>query len=171
MISIWHCLATDLHHCHGAIIVLQSCWWEEKSRQTYPRQPASWLLMHFLSDFKQKDKDFKEKQKKNYDHKHRAWPLDILPDNTPVWVRIGNNQTPGRVMSNASTPRSYNIVSTPCGKCAETDKTLVIDWTQQMTMLQTFLMLLQQQYHLILLSLKEIKSWPGLKLVSTLDLQ
>jgi len=77
--------------------------------QTASQLTPQW---YFLPDFKQKDKDFKEKQKKNYDHKHCARPIDTLPDNTPVWVRTGNNQTPG---SNASTPRSY-VVSTPCGQ-------------------------------------------------------
>jgi len=71
--------------------------------QTASQLTPQW---HFLPDFKQKDKDFKTKQKKNYDRKHRARSVDTLPDNTPVWVRTGNNQTPGRVMSNASTPRS-----------------------------------------------------------------
>ena len=71
--------------------------------QTASQLTPQW---HFLPDFKQKDKDFKEKQKKNYDRQHRVRPADTLPDNSSVWVRTGNNQTPGRVVSNAGTPRS-----------------------------------------------------------------
>ena len=33
-------IATALHHCHGAITVLQSCFWVEESRQTFLRQPV-----------------------------------------------------------------------------------------------------------------------------------
>ena len=76
--------------------------------QTASQLTPQW---HFLPDFKQKDQSFKDKQKKNYDHRHRAQPADTLPDNSAVWVTTGNNQTPGTVVSNASTPRSY-VVST-----------------------------------------------------------
>ena len=41
-------------------------------------------------------------------------PADVLPDDSPVWVTTGNNQIPGRVVSNATTPRSY-LVSTSSG--------------------------------------------------------
>jgi len=69
---------------------------------------------HFLPDFRQKDKEFKEKQKRNYDRRHRVRPADTLPDDSSVWVTTGNSQTPGRVVSNAGTPRSY-LVNTPSG--------------------------------------------------------
>ena len=72
------------------------------------------LQWHFLPDFRQKDKEFKVKQKSNYDRKHRTKPADTLPDNSSVWVTTGNNQTPRTVVSNAGTPRSY-IVNTPSG--------------------------------------------------------
>ena len=35
-------------------------------------------------------------------------------NDSPVWVTTGNNQTHGRVVSNADTPRSY-LVTTPSG--------------------------------------------------------
>ena len=69
---------------------------------------------HFLPDFQRKENKFKEKQKKNYDRRHRVKPADTLPDDSLVWVTTGNNQTPGRVVSNAGTPRSY-LVTTPSG--------------------------------------------------------
>ena len=67
---------------------------------------------HFLPDFQQKDKEYKGKQKENYDLQHRARSADILPKDLLVWVRTGNTQVPGRVISTATTPRSY-VVSTP----------------------------------------------------------
>ena len=69
---------------------------------------------HFLPDFQRKENAFKEKQKKNYDRRHGVKPADVLPDDSPVWVTTGNNQIPGRVVSNAATPRSY-LVSTSSG--------------------------------------------------------
>jgi len=79
--------------------------------QTATQLTPQW---NFIPDFQQKDKDFKRKQKENYDRHHRVRSTDTLPDNTTVWVRTGNSQTPGRVISNAGTPRSY-VVSTPNG--------------------------------------------------------
>ena len=49
-------------------------------------------------------------------------PANTLPDDSSVWVRTGNNQTPGRVVSNAGTPRSY-VESTSCGQvCRNTQQ-------------------------------------------------
>jgi len=63
MISIWHCLATDLHHCRGAIIQCSPAelLMGRKVKTDIP-QTASQLTpqWHFLPDFKQ-DKDFKAK--------------------------------------------------------------------------------------------------------------
>jgi len=39
-------------------------------------------------------------------------PANTLPDDSSVWVTTINSQTPGRVVSNAGTPRSY-LVNTP----------------------------------------------------------
>ena len=80
--------------------------------QTASQLTPQW---HFLPDFRQKDKSFKDKQKKNYDRQHHVRLADTLPDNSAVWVRTGNYQTPGRVVSSSSAPRSY-VVSTPTGQ-------------------------------------------------------
>ena len=69
---------------------------------------------HFLPDFQQKDKEFKKKQKRNYDRRHQVRPADTLPDDSLVWVTTGNSKTPGTVITNAGTPRSY-LVNTPSG--------------------------------------------------------
>ena len=66
---------------------------------------------HFLPDFQQKDKEYKEKQKEIYDLQHHARSADILPKDSPVWVRTENTQVPGRVISTATTPRSYAVTT------------------------------------------------------------
>ena len=75
--------------------------------QTSSHLTSQW---DFLPDFQQKDKEFKEKQKRNYDHQHHVRPTDTLVDDgviTNYNKKSGiqyPNQTPGRVVSNAGTP-------------------------------------------------------------------
>ena len=68
----------------------------------------------YLAKFRQQDAKYKEQQQRNYNQRHRVRPLDVLPDETPVWIRTGETQTSGRVVRQANTPRSY-WVSTPSG--------------------------------------------------------
>lgn len=68
----------------------------------------------YLEPFRKQNKEFKDRQKKDFDRRHRTQPLSTLPDNTEVWVTTGNQQIPGRVVSSASAPRSY-LVTTPSG--------------------------------------------------------
>ena len=69
----------------------------------------------FLKIFRQLDKKYKSKQKKNYDRSHRARSLPDLADDTPVWVRTDDSQQRGKIVSTSNEPRSY-IVSTPTGQ-------------------------------------------------------
>ena len=62
-----------------------------------------------LSGFAQKDCEYKDQQKQNFDKRHRARPLPLLLDKTPVWVNTQGHQTPGQVVGPANTPRSYVI--------------------------------------------------------------
>ena len=64
--------------------------------------------------FNRKIKNIKKSTKENYDLQHRTRSADVLPENSPDWVRTGNTQVPGRVISTATTPRSY-VVSTLTG--------------------------------------------------------
>ena len=68
----------------------------------------------FLKIFRQLDKKYKSKQKKNYDRSHRARSLPDLADDTPVWVRTDDSQQRGRIVSTSNEPRY--IVSTPTGQ-------------------------------------------------------
>ena len=68
-----------------------------------------------LFGFWEKDKEWIERQKYNYDKKHRVKNLTPLPDDQPVWVQTGDRQVAGRVIQPAATPRPY-IVQTPSGQ-------------------------------------------------------
>ena len=68
----------------------------------------------YLEDFRRTNKEFKEKQKKDYDRHHRTKELREIPDNTTVWITTGKQPVPGKVLYPADTPRSY-IVQTPSG--------------------------------------------------------
>ena len=71
--------------------------------------------MAILKIFRQTDKKYKSKQKSNYDRCHRAHSLPDLAGDTPVWVRTGDSQQRGTIISTSNEPRSY-IVSTPTGQ-------------------------------------------------------
>ena len=64
--------------------------------------------------FRRDDQKFKQRQKANYDRRHRTRELPLLPDHTRVWITTDNRHIPGRVTSTAETPRSY-FVDTPSG--------------------------------------------------------
>ena len=69
----------------------------------------------YLREFKRLDKEFKEKQKADYDRRHRVRDLQAIPDHTDVWVTTDSHRTSGRVVTSAGTPRSY-IIETPSGE-------------------------------------------------------
>ena len=63
------------------MVQLQSCRAVDGRRvKTDIPQAACHLIQqwHFLPDFQQKDKRFKDKQKKNYDRRHRVQTTDPL---------------------------------------------------------------------------------------------
>ena len=60
----------------------------------------------------QSEAEFREKQKENYDKRHRVHAHKDLPDGTQVWVKTNKWTTPGFILDKASTPRSY-WVETP----------------------------------------------------------
>ena len=83
-------------------------------RTTVP-QPTKHLVPRwgYLSEFRQKNAAFKQKQKSNFDSRHRTREAPEIPDNVDVWVS-GNRQVRGTVAGPAEQPRSY-LVSTPSG--------------------------------------------------------
>ena len=69
---------------------------------------------NYLSEFKSANQQFKHKQMKNYDGRHHATEIPLIPDDSKVWVTSGQEATRGRIVSLAPTPRSY-LVETPSG--------------------------------------------------------
>ena len=68
----------------------------------------------YLDDFCTYDQRLKQQQKTNYDLRHRVRSLSPLKPDTEVWIKQGDKQTKGTVVTAAATPRSY-IVATPEG--------------------------------------------------------
>ena len=67
-----------------------------------------------MDRFRKADKEYKVKQKSQFDRRHGVRPLSTLPAGTKVWAKSGKRQIAGRIISSAGTPRSY-LVSTPSG--------------------------------------------------------
>ena len=68
-----------------------------------------------LRGFKEKDREYKQQQKEQYDSHHRVRPLTPLPNDTDVWVNVQGRNVPGTVNSSHSAPRSY-VINTPTGQ-------------------------------------------------------
>ena len=68
----------------------------------------------YLSDFRARNHEFKERQKRDFDQQHRARELPDLPDDTAVYVTMDGQPTTGRIVRSANAPRSY-IVDTQSG--------------------------------------------------------
>ena len=69
----------------------------------------------FLENFRYCNQEFKRKQKRDYDRRHRVRQLPDIPDDTTVWVTTDGRQSTGQVITPANAPRSY-IVETPSGQ-------------------------------------------------------
>lgn len=63
-----------------------------------------------LQMFRMVDEQFKQKQKKNFDRRHRAIELPTFNDDEPVFVATGRDSTstPGRIVQ-TSRDRSYEV--------------------------------------------------------------
>ena len=78
-----------------------------------------------LQDFENKDKQFKRKQKKDYDRRHRVRDLSPIPDNTPVWVNTRGTQIPGTVARSDNASRSYWL-QTPSGEVRRNRRDVIV---------------------------------------------
>ena len=68
-----------------------------------------------LNSFRQQNDALKQKQKADYDNRHRTRPLLPIPNDSPVWITTNGNRSQGRVTAPADTPRSY-LIETPSGE-------------------------------------------------------
>ena len=69
----------------------------------------------YLKGFRAANRKFKDRQKQDFDRRHRARSLPELPDDSEVWITTEDQPTSGVVARPADTPRSY-IVTTPAGQ-------------------------------------------------------
>ena len=69
----------------------------------------------FLPDFKRLNAEFKDRQKRDFDWRHRVKELPPIPDDNEVWISTDGGSTPGRIVSQAPTSRSY-VVETDRGE-------------------------------------------------------
>ena len=80
--------------------------------QTSQQLTPTWT---YLPQFKKANAKQKNKQKANYDRRHRVTEDTDIQDDTEVVVRTGGQTVEGRIVGPAETPRSY-IVETPTGE-------------------------------------------------------
>ena len=69
----------------------------------------------YLKRFRELDKTLKDKQKENFDTRHRARDLLPIPNDAEVWITSEDEPVQGRVVSPADRPTSY-VVETPTGQ-------------------------------------------------------
>ena len=58
------------------------------------------LLAHtwiYIPEFSKKNSDFKEKQKRDYDYRHRVHDLPDIPDDTQGWIQSETEALQGRI--------------------------------------------------------------------------
>ena len=60
-------------------------------------------------EFKELDKKEKQRQKRDFNKRHRTRVLPMLTDETQVWVDTPSGPVPGSVVQHANTPRSYRV--------------------------------------------------------------
>ena len=87
----------------------------------------------YMNQFRKDNKAFKEKQKRNFDRRHRVRSLPELPDNIEVWITTHGQPTPGTVRNPAAEPRSY-FIQTPSGNiCRNCSQLNIIPDTETST--------------------------------------
>ena len=63
----------------------------------------------YLEKFEEQDRQYKRKQKRNYDKRHRVRTLADIPNDQPVWIDTDGRQQQGRTVTNTKAPRSYLV--------------------------------------------------------------
>lgn len=79
----------------------------------------------YLKRFRELDLKQKQKQKENFDLRHRTKDLPPMSEDTETWVTTESEPVSGRVISTAGRPRSY-VVETPSGRIERNRSQLTI---------------------------------------------
>ena len=77
----------------------------------------------YLNQLNKQHKKCKARQKRNCNGLYKVRSLPFLPDDQLVWVNTGGSLTPGKVIEQVSSPRSY-VVETPSGRVHYTHRHL-----------------------------------------------
>ena len=94
-------------------------------RSTLPQVLHSLIpKWQYLKKFEEQDRQYKRKQKRNYDKRHRVRSLADIPDDQPVWVDTDGQQQQGRTVTNTEAPRSY-LVDVPSGRVRRNRQQLI----------------------------------------------
>ena len=80
----------------------------------------------YLKEFRRQDDAFKQRQKMDYDRRHRTRSLPSLPEKTTVWITSESQPISGTVNRPANTPRSY-VTNTPNGQLRRNRMHLNVD--------------------------------------------
>ena len=78
----------------------------------------------YLKKFEEQDRQYKRKQKRNYDKRHRVRSLVDIPDDQPVWVDTDGQQQQDRTVINTEAPRSY-LVDVSSGRVRRNHQQLI----------------------------------------------
>ena len=79
----------------------------------------------YLEPFRQKDLEFRQKQKEYYDQRHRVQVQEELSKGTTVWVKTRNNRVQGSVYGMTKSPRSY-LIDIPTGRIRRNQRHLTV---------------------------------------------
>ena len=86
-----------------------------KIRTDLPQTSATLIPQWpYIDQFRKENKAFKEKQKRDFDRRHRVRDIPELPNNIEVWITTHGRAIPGTVLKLAAEPRSY-IIQTSSG--------------------------------------------------------
>lgn len=87
-----------------------------RMRTTIPQTKESLMpKWSYLPEFREKNKKFKQNQKKQFNRRHGVQEHSSIPDDAEVWVTSESRPIQGRVVSHANNPRSY-IIKTSSGQ-------------------------------------------------------
>ena len=67
------------------------------------------LQWSYLNEFREKNAEFKRKQKEQFDSCHGAKKLPDIPDDSEVWIMSGDRPILGRIVTAGETPRLYVV--------------------------------------------------------------
>ena len=82
--------------------------------QTKKLLTPSWS---YLPQFKEANAQFKQRQKEDFDRRHRAREQPEIPDGSEVVITTDKEPIDDKVIEPAESPRSY-LVETPSGACS-----------------------------------------------------